>query len=58
MVHNEDPYERIVMIKKFKNLDPMTKQTLIACGVQITILATIAIASVKLDKGSKTTIEN
>lgn len=41
------------MFEKFKNLDPMTKQTLVACGVQITILATIAIAAVKLDKASK-----
>lgn len=41
------------MFKKFKNLDPMTKQTIIACGVQITILAVMAVAAVKLDKQLK-----
>lgn len=46
------------MIKKFKSLDPMTKQTIIACGVQITILAACALVAVKLDKSSTTTIEN
>lgn len=58
MLYNESPMKGNIMIKKFKNLDPMTKRTIVTCAVQITILAAMTVAAVKLDKTLKIENEN